>query len=384
MDAFKRRAQELASETHRNLLDSGTIRIVAKSIGESATVFDDQSNTFLAFVEEGLGTKNKVVETMEETIGNTKNMIELACYIDGARRLHQTCYSPSLMMGFYANVAQCAAAMIINDLITVGAKPVGLNMHLAVGESKWFDNIERWEAILQGWKRACNLAGCAWGGGETPTLKGIVAPGTCLLSGSGWGIIPDRNMLHGERIRPADAIILYPSSGIHANGLTLCRQIADSLPFGFFTRMADNRSFGEALMAPTTIYAKALNNAIAAGASVHYAVNITGHGWRKLMRAEEPFCYVIDNPPPIPEIFRFIMNNGPVDEREAYGNFNMGAGFAVFVNPNDMKIVLKEAKKAGIDAFFGGVVENDSKKSVVIHRPSKEDIVFSEEEMKIR
>lgn len=384
MDAFKRHAQKLAIETHVNLLDD-KISVVAKSIGESATVFDNGID-LTAFVEEGLGTKNKVAEAMEKSLRETEQALELFTYIDGGKKQNGiVSLSAELMiLNSYSNIAQCTAAMIINDLITVGAKPIGLNMHLAVGESKWFDNVKRWEAILLGWKNACDLAGCAWGGGETPTLKGIVEPGTCLLSGSGWGIIPNRKMLHGDQIKAGDAIIFYPSSGVHANGLTLCRQIADKLPFGFWQRMANGRTFGEALLAPTTIYARALNNAIAAGADVHYAVNITGHGWRKLMRAKEPFAYVIDNPPPVPEIFRFIMKNGPVDEREAYGNLNMGAGFAVFVENTHIKTVIDAAKADGINAFFAGVVEPDDKKSVIIRRPDKAEIVFSEEEMKIR
>ena len=84
--------------------------------------------------------------------------------------------------------------MIVNDIITLGALPISLAMHLAVGESKWFGNEARIKNLIQGWQRACHLSRCTWAGGESPTLKDIIAPGSILLSGSATGIIKPKVM----------------------------------------------------------------------------------------------------------------------------------------------------------------------------------------------
>jgi phosphoribosylformylglycinamidine cyclo-ligase len=385
MDKLKRRGQELAMLTHGNLarMDDrfkNKVRIVPESIGESAIVYDDGSSELIADLVEGLGTKNIVAEKMEEVIKVALLMEELSggklTDVPGAIGVDPD--------NLFSGLGQCALAMIVNDLITVGAWPCGVNMYLAASDAQWFENESRWEAILQGWKRGCDLAGCAWGGGETPTLKGIVEKGTCELAGSGWGKIPDRHMLHGSRIRPGDVIILYASSGVHANGYTLAREIAEKLPQKFFTKMPSGQTYGEALLEPTLIYAKALNGALAKGADVHYAINITGHGWRKIMRANEKFRYEIFNVPELQEIFKFMMEKGPIDIREAYANLNMGAGFAVIVGALDAQMVLDAAEEDGISAWSAGLVKKDNKKSVVIHNGKREPIIFTEKEMKIR
>jgi phosphoribosylformylglycinamidine cyclo-ligase len=384
MDALKRRGLELAGQTFSNFDKLGPrfgkMSIVKKSIGESATVYDDGTNDYVAHVVEGLGTKNMVAEVMEEKL----KVVQLFLELSGKKPTSESGAVGMTIANLYSGLGQCAAAMIINDLITVGAQPIGLNMYLAARDAEWFRNIPRWEAILQGWKNACDLAGCVWGGGETPTLRGIIEKGTCELSGSGWGKIPGKNMLHGSRIQAGDKIILYESSGIHANGLTMTRDIAEILPHGFFTKLPSGRTFGKALLTPTHIYSRALNYALDAHAGIHYAINITGHGWRKLMRANEKFQYIIEKVPEPQEEFRFIMEKGPVDEREAYSNLNMGAGFAVITNPHRTNIVLDAAERAGIGASVAGVVKEAKKKSVVIMRQGKRPIVFKEKEMKIR
>jgi phosphoribosylformylglycinamidine cyclo-ligase len=167
-------------------------------------------------------------------------------------------------------------------------------------------------------------------------------------------------------IEHGDAIILLASSGIHANGLTLARALADALPGGYLTELADGRTYGETLLDPTHIYVGLIEDCLDRGVRIHYAVNITGHGWRKLMRADAPFAYAIETlPRPLP-IFDFIQRHGAVDDREAYGNLNMGAGFALYVPEADVATVLDVARNAPFAAWRAGHIERSGEKKVVI------------------
>ena len=109
--------------------------------------------------------------------------------------------------------------------------------------------------LVSGWKTACDVLGVAWGGGETPCLTGVVEESAIDLAVSCVGIIrPKSRLTLGENLAAGDAIILLESSGIHANGLTLARKLAERLPDGYATVMADGRRYGEALLDPTLLY----------------------------------------------------------------------------------------------------------------------------------
>jgi phosphoribosylformylglycinamidine cyclo-ligase len=337
MDPFKRLAQQAGRETATNILRLGFSE-VEMSRGESAYLMD-AGDHYVAHVEEGLGTKNLVADAMYRLTGES----------------------------YYDRIARCTVAMIVNDMITLGALPLSVTMHLAVGASGWFGDEKRCGDLIRGWKKACELARCVWGGGETPTLKGIVDPNAVVLSGSAVGIVkPKSRLIDAANIRHGDAIVIIGSSGIHANGLTLAREIAEKLPNGFLTKLSDGRTFGDALLDPTVIYVPLVEDCFTKGIEIHYAVNITGHGWRKLMRATQPFAYVIERIPVPHPVFSFIQKHGPVDDREAYANLNMGAGFALYVREGDVEKLLSIARSLGMSALRAGTVESSQVKKVVI------------------
>lgn len=340
MDPFKVWAQEAGRETAPNLKDHGFSEF-EPSRGESAYLIETPWG-FLAHVEEGLGTKNLVTALVFELTGQS----------------------------YYAAAAQDTVAMIVNDLITVGAMPLSVAMHLAVFASQWFHNQERSKDLILGWKEACNLAGCAWGGGETPVLRDLICLKAEILSGSAIGLVTKENLIRSDNIRAGDAIVLIGSLGIHANGLTLARQIGEKLSDGFLTKIPTDpqgRSYAEVLLDPTIIYVPLIRDCQKEGIRIHYAVNITGHGWRKLMRPTQPFAYVIDRvAEPEPPIFRFIQEHGPVDDAEAYGNLNMGAGFAIYLAPTDVRKVIALATGLGFKAWHAGQIEPAKEKRLVI------------------
>ena len=338
LDPFKRLAQRAGRETATNILRLGFSE-VEMSRGESAYLMD-AGDHYLAHVEEGLGTKNLVADAMGQLTGKS----------------------------YYDSIAQCTVAMIVNDMITLGAMPLSVAMHLAVGVSAWFKNEKRCDDLIRGWKKACDLARCTWGGGETPTLRGVVHPDTVVLSGSAVGVVkPKSRLIDGAKIRHGDAIVIIRSSGIHANGLTLAREIAEKLPNGYLTKLSDGRTYGEALLDPTLIYVPLVEDCLNENIEVHYAVNITGHGWRKLMRPTQPFAYIVDRIPAPQPVFSFLQEHGPVDDQEAYGNLNMGAGFALYVREEDAAKVLAVARSLGMVASHAGHIEASKNRRVLIH-----------------
>lgn len=335
LDAFKRACQREAGTTRaalaqHNLTEPDSIR------GESAYLLESPTE-YLAHVEEGLGTKNLVADAMQKLTGK--------CY--------------------YYNIGIDTVATMVNDLITCGALPISVAMHAGVGDSAWFEDTSRAQDLAQGFAHACREAGAVWGGGETPALKGIIEPSTIVLAGSAIGrVLPKSNRIVGD-VRDGDVIVLLASSGVQTNGLTLCRTLADRLPQSYLTLMSDGRTYGEALLDPSVIYVKFITACQKAGIKLNYAAHVTGHGWRKLMRLDEPFVYrLTDIRPPLP-VFDFIMKHGPVELREAYATFNMGIGFAAYVDPKLAQATVQAAKQSGYDAWIGGTVHKQGNRKAV-------------------
>jgi phosphoribosylformylglycinamidine cyclo-ligase len=354
MDPFKVSCQKRAALTAQNADRLGVLSLES-SRGESCYVFKVGDHYF-GHVEEGLGTKNVVADAMYVLTGKT----------------------------YYNHVAQCNVAMVVNDMATLGIFPISFALHIAVGSSKWFEDKQRVYDLVEGTGYACDLAGCVWGGGETPTLKGIIMPDAALLSGSAVGIAK-HNLFDGSRIKVGDLIILFDSSSIHANGLTLARSIADKLPEGYLTKLSDGRTYGESLLEPTHIYCDFVEACLAHGIDIHYAVNITGHGWRKIMRAPQPHAYVINYLPEQQPIFNFIQKHGPVTDEEAYGNLNMGAGFAIFIAREHVqkfwKMYESPTSRPRFRSIIAGRVEASETKKVVI---KPKGIVFEAEALAVR
>lgn len=352
LDPFKRQAQEAAKETTRNLEKNGA-QEVEWTRGESVYLIETPER-YLAHVEEGLGTKNLVADALYPLTDKT----------------------------YYDYMAQDTVAMIVNDMITVGALPLSIAMHLAAGSSEWFKDEQRTNDVLQGWKKGCNEARCTWAGGETPTLKDVINPETVVLSGSALGNISPKENIIKPSIQDGDAIVLLRSSGIHANGLTLARRIAEKLPRGYLAPLPDGKTYGEAIVQPTTIYVPIIADCLSQNVEIHYAVNITGHGWRKLMRAVEPFVYRITDPGKPQPLFQFMQNHGPVSDYEAYSTFNMGAGFALYVPPGQVQRVLSIASKNKITAWEGGRIEKCGTEKKVIIVPK--GIEYAQESLGVR
>ena len=339
IDPLKIAAQRSAAATGAHLAVHGFSEVAA-SRGESAYVVD-VGPFYLASIVECLGSKALVADEMQRLTG----------------------------ISHYDAIAQDTIAMAINDLITVGATPLVVQAYWAAGGSEWFADARRAQALVAGWKSACDRCSVAWGGGETPALAGIVADGRIDLAASCTGLInPKERLSVGDKLAPGDAIVLLASSGIHANGLSLARKLVERLHQGYLTPIEPGVSalnYGEALLAPTVLYSPVTEALYRAGVIPHYCANITGHGWRKLLRHPAEHTYRIQTLPEVPAVLRFIQHHAQQDDREAYSTLNMGAGFALFVPADQAERTVAVAEAQGVRAWVAGHVEKGPKRLLI-------------------
>jgi phosphoribosylformylglycinamidine cyclo-ligase len=336
IDPLKVAAQRAAAATGAHLAAHGFSEVTA-SRGESAYVVD-VGPFYIASIVECLGSKALVADEMHRLTGKS----------------------------YYDSIAQDTIAMAINDLITVGATPLVVQAYWAAGGSEWFQDAQRAAALVAGWKRACDVCSVAWGGGETPALAGIVADGRIDLAASCTGLInPKERLSVGDKLAPGDAIVLLGSSGIHANGLSLARKLVERLPQGYLTPVLPGLSYGDALLAPTVLYSPVTEALYKAGITPHYCANITGHGWRKLLRHPAAHTYRIRQVPEVTPVLKFIQQHAHQDDREAYSTLNMGAGFALFVKAQDAQKTVEVAQAQGVTALLAGHIEAGPKKLVI-------------------
>jgi len=351
IDPLKVSAQRAAAATATHLASQGFTEVSA-SRGESAYVVD-VGPFYLASIVECLGSKALVADEMATLTGRS----------------------------WYEGIAQDTIAMAVNDLITVGATPLVVQAYWAAGGSDWFGDAQRAQALVAGWKRACEVCNVAWGGGETPALAGIVEAGRIDLAASCTGLInPKERLSVGDKLAEGDVIVLLDSSGIHANGLSLARKLVERLPQGWLTEVSPGLSYGEALLAPTVLYSPVTEALWKAGIVPHYCANITGHGWRKLLRHPATFTYRIHTVPPVTPVLRFIQEHARQDDREAYSTLNMGAGFALFMAPADADRTVAIAQSLGVGARIAGQVEAGPKRLLI----EPLGIAFGDEDLQLR
>jgi phosphoribosylformylglycinamidine cyclo-ligase len=353
LDAAKRVAIDFAAQTLSAPAARGAT-VVASSIGEPATLVE-VGGLILAVVLECLGTKSMIAREVETELGVDR----------------------------WEDVGIDAVAAIVNDLCCVGAVPLTISAYFATGSTEWYSG-SRHGSLVAGWARACETVGAAWVGGESPTLSGLVTHDQIDLAGSALGRIPASGRTWvGSALRPGDEIVVVGSSGLHANGASLARALASSAsrcPAGWSERLPSGRAFGEAVLDASVLYPALVEALATAGAPVHYASHVTGHGWRKLMRADRELTYRIDVLPAVPEVLTFMVERAGLDPAEAYGTFNMGAGFVVFVGAGCGQDAVAACRDAGYEALVAGVVEDGRRRVVLVPI----EVVYESSELELR
>ncbi len=336
LDAGKRLALTEALATSGALAAHGG-RALDVSRGEPAFVFELGDRT-LAFVMEGLGTKAVASRLVAEQLGLNR----------------------------FDAVAYDTVAAIVNDLICVGALPLVVNAYFATGSSEWYLDADRHAALVKGWSRACADAGATWGGGESPSLPGLVNADDIELAGSAVGALPPGLApILGQDLAAGDDIVMVASSGLHANGASLARMIADRLPDGYATPLPSGRAYGDALLDPSILYAQLVGALARERVPVSYYSHVTGHGLLKLMRPSRDLTYRIAALPEVPEVLAFLAEQAGLDAHAAYSTLNMGSGFAVYTGAGTGSQVVEIARGLGHDALVAGRVEDGPRQVIV-------------------
>jgi phosphoribosylformylglycinamidine cyclo-ligase len=242
-------------------------------------------------------------------------------------------------------------AMNVNDLICVGAEPLAMLDYLAVDAA----NPEREAKIGVGLRIGAERAGIEIAGGELAQLGEVIRGFD--LAGACFGSVAPSAILTGDTVKAGDAVIGIPSNGLHANGYTLARRVLlresqlklDEDPEG---RLGD--SLGDVLMEPTEIYVKPVLELLESSIEVRGLAHITSLGFKNLLRLEAEVGYDIDEPLPVPPIFKLIQERGSVSNEEMREVFNLGCGFCCVVPShveNDALALLKrhypEARRIG-------------------------------------
>jgi phosphoribosylformylglycinamidine cyclo-ligase len=328
LDAGKRLAIAGALSTS-SLLGARGGRALDASRGEPAFVFELDGRT-LAFVVEGLGTKSVIARHVLEAQGINR----------------------------FGDVAYDTVAAILNDLCCVGALPLVVNAYFATGASEWYSEGERGAALIEGWRKACVDAGCTWGGGESPSLPGLLDEREIELAGAAVGAVPaGRRPLLGEELQAGDEIVLVASSGLHANGASLARLLAGRLPDGYATELGDGTTFGEALLEPSVMYVGLVEALLKEELPLRYISHITGHGLLKLMRPSRALTYRIEKLPEVPRVLSFMVEQAQMDAHAAYSTFNMGSGYALYCAAGAGQGIVAIAQRLGLSAIVAGRVE---------------------------
>ena len=265
------------------------------------------------------------------------------------------------MMGKYDTIGIDCIAMVVNDILCVGAEPIAMVDYLAVEKP----DPEIAAQIGEGLKEGCRQAKVAMIGGETASLPEII--NNFDLAGTGIGIVDVKKIITGEKIIDGDVLIGIESSGIHSNGLSLARKVFfDDNSFNVEDKVPHdpNTSIGKELLKPTIIYVNPIVELLKTDVEVHGLAHITGGGFTNLKRLKKGSGYIIETLPEPKPIFK-AMNKLGVPLEEMYRVFNMGIGFVVIVKSEDAEKAINIIKKYNL-AYKIGIAKDDPQENVTI------------------
>jgi phosphoribosylformylglycinamidine cyclo-ligase len=260
--------------------------------------------------------------------------------------------------GIHNTVGIDLVAMCVNDVLTIGARPLFFLDYFASGKL----DVDVAESVISGIADGCKLAGCALLGGETAELPGMYADGEYDLAGFSVGVVGRQSIIDGSQVKAGDAIVALASSGLHSNGYSLARKVFHgAMGLGVRDRVADlGCTVGEALIVPTRIYARAVAALLASCAPALRALcHVTGGGIPgNLPRVlPEGLGARIDLASyERPAIFRVMAHGGPVEESEMRRVFNLGVGLLIVVDRSNVDDVLACLVSAGEKPWVIGEV----------------------------
>ena len=274
----------------------------------------------------------------------------------------------SKLMEKYDTVGIDCIAMVVNDILCVGAEPIAMVDYLAVEKPEPEVAVE----IAKGLKEGCKQAKIAMIGGETASLPKIIKDFD--LAGTGIGEVAKEDIITGSEIKDGDVIIGIASSGVHSNGLTLARKaLLDISGFDVNDKLPADPSItvGEALLEPTIIYVDPIMELLNSDVEVHGLGHITGGGFSNLKRLNKGMTYIIDDLPEILPVFKQIQEAG-IEDKEMYHVFNMGIGFAVILDGKYAQQAVDILSKYHDASIIGRIKEDEDNRVLITTHDNKQ------------
>lgn len=256
-------------------------------------------------------------------------------------------------------IGQDLVGMCVNDILTCGARPLFFLDYFATGKLA-LDSATR---VVAGIARACEISGCALLGGETAEMPGMYAEGEYDLAGFAVGVVDRKKIIDGKRTVPGDVVLGLPSSGLHSNGYSLARRVVQRSLRDKLEELG--QSIGDALMAPTRLYAKPVRALLDGAVDVRAMSHITGGGLPGNLPRVLPDglgARIELASFTRPRIFDVLAKLGPIEEHELRRTFNLGLGFVVVVPPSDAPRAMDLLRWAGEDPKrVGEIIAIDAK-----------------------
>lgn len=254
-----------------------------------------------------------------------------------------------------------AVAMCVNDIACSGGEPLFFLDYIACGKNY----PEKIATIVSGVAEGCKQSECALVGGETAEHPGLMPEDDYDLAGFAVGVVDKKDIIDGSTITAGDTLIGIASSGVHSNGFSLVRKVFEMTKESLDTYYDElGKTLGEALIAPTRIYVKALKNIKNAGVKVKGCSHITGGGFYEnvpRMLPDNALAIIEKDSYPVPPIFDLIAKNGKIEEHMMYNTFNMGLGMVIAVDKDDVEKTMKAIEEAGDKAYVVGHIEEGEK-----------------------
>jgi len=245
-------------------------------------------------------------------------------------------------------------AMCVNDIACAGGEPLFFLDYIACGKNF----PEKIATIVSGVADGCAQSDAALIGGETAEMPGFYPEDEYDLAGFAVGIVDEKDLITGKNIKANDVLIGIASSGVHSNGFSLVRKVFDMTKESLDTYYDElGKTLGEALLAPTKIYVKALRAVKESGVVIKGCSHITGGGFYENIPRMLPdgiTAVVKKDSYEIPAIFKLMAKKGNIEDKMMYNTYNMGIGMVLAVDPADVEKTIAAIKSSGEDAFVIG------------------------------
>ena len=267
----------------------------------------------------------------------------------------------AFLMDKHDTIGIDCVAMCVNDIACAGGEPLFFLDYIACGKNY----PEKIAAIVSGVAEGCKQSDAALIGGETAEHPGLMPEDEYDLAGFAVGVVDEKDIITGADVKAGDVLIGMASSGVHSNGFSLVRKSLEMTKESLDTYYDElGKTLGEALLAPTRIYVKALRSVKEAGVRIKACSHITGGGFYEnvpRMLPEGKQAVIRKDSYEVPSIFKLMAKKGQVEEKMMYNTYNMGLGMVLAVDPADVDKTMEAIKAAGETPYVVGEIKDGEK-----------------------